>query len=93
MDPRGNAATSRRSDGFVKASEFYPTVFDPEAYKVRTARNHSWIAGIEGQETIRKLSVGVAGMGGMGSNIAKALVRLGVGHLRITDVDRIDTTI
>lgn len=92
MDPNGNRATPRRGDGFIKASGFYPAAFDPDAYKVRTARNHSWIAGIEGQEAIRRLSIGVAGMGGMGSNIAQALVRLGVGHLRITDLDRIEPT-
>jgi molybdopterin/thiamine biosynthesis adenylyltransferase len=92
MDPIVKTAASRRGDGFVKASGFYPAAFDPQAYEVRTARNHSWIAGIEGQEAIRKLSIGVAGMGGMGSNIAQALVRLGVGHLRITDLDRIEPT-
>ncbi|OQW53402.1 MAG: hypothetical protein A4S09_07320 [Proteobacteria bacterium SG_bin7] len=61
-------------------------------YYERTKRNHFWVNGTEGQDKIRKLRVGVAGLGGMGSNIAEIFARLGVGHLRITDPDTIERT-
>lgn len=41
----------------------------------------------------RKLSessVGIAGAGGLGSNVAMALARAGVGHLLIVDFDRVE---
>ncbi|MBC7385844.1 MAG: ThiF family adenylyltransferase [Cryobacterium sp.] len=44
------------------------------------------------QLKLRDLRVGVAGLGGMGSNIAEILVRLGVGHLKITDPDIIEAS-
>ena len=34
----------------------------------------------------------VAGLGGLGSNIAVSLARLGVGHLHLIDFDRVDVT-
>ncbi|MGN0577837.1 MAG: sulfur carrier protein ThiS adenylyltransferase ThiF [Ruminiclostridium sp.] len=34
--------------------------------------------------------VGIAGLGGLGSNIAAALARSGVGHLAIADFDRVE---
>lgn len=46
-------------------------------------------------ETQRKLSrgrVAVAGLGGLGSNIAFALARIGVGHLHLIDFDKVDLT-
>ena len=36
--------------------------------------------------------VAVAGLGGLGSNIAVMLARSGVGHLFLVDFDRVDTT-
>lgn len=48
-----------------------------------------------GPEMKRKLSdahVAVAGLGGLGSNIAIMLARSGVGHLFLVDFDRVDTT-
>lgn len=36
--------------------------------------------------------VGVAGLGGMGSNIAQSLVRAGIGHLVIADFDTVDAS-
>jgi molybdopterin/thiamine biosynthesis adenylyltransferase len=77
---------------FRKASQVFKAEFKRNEYDERTCRNHFWIGGPEGQETIRKLSIGVAGMGGMGANIANHLVRLGVGHLRIADPDTIEAT-
>lgn len=61
-------------------------------YHERTKRNHFWVGGTEGQDAIRNLKIGVAGLGGMGSNIAEIFARLGVGYLRITDPDTIERT-
>lgn len=36
--------------------------------------------------------VAVAGLGGLGSNIAVCLARIGVGHLHLVDFDRVDLT-
>ena len=36
--------------------------------------------------------VAIAGLGGLGSNVAFALARLGVGHLHLIDFDRVDLT-
>jgi len=41
-------------------------------------------------EKIRQSSVGIAGAGGLGSNIAVALARIGVGHLTIVDFDLVE---
>jgi molybdopterin/thiamine biosynthesis adenylyltransferase len=63
---------------------------DESSYLERTKRNHHWLGGIDGQRKLRKLRVGVAGLGGMGSNIAEIMLRLGVGGLKIADPDTID---
>lgn len=65
---------------------------DIEDYYVRTKRNHYWVGGEKGQDKIFNLKIGVAGLGGMGSNIAEIFARLGVGYLRITDPDTIERT-
>ncbi|MBI5001023.1 MAG: sulfur carrier protein ThiS adenylyltransferase ThiF [Euryarchaeota archaeon] len=39
---------------------------------------------------LRKSSVGIAGAGGLGSNVAMALARAGVGHLVIIDFDVVE---
>ena len=44
------------------------------------------------QESLRKARVAVAGLGGLGSNIAVSLARIGVGHLHLIDFDRVDIT-
>jgi Dinucleotide-utilizing enzymes involved in molybdopterin and thiamine biosynthesis family 2 len=61
-----------------------------ENYLERTKRNLFWTGGNEGQLKLKNLKVGVAGLGGMGSNIAEILVRLGVGHLNVSDPDVIE---
>jgi sulfur carrier protein ThiS adenylyltransferase len=46
-------------------------------------------------EIARKLgaaSVGIAGAGGLGSNVAMALARAGVGHLLIVDFDQVESS-
>lgn len=61
-----------------------------DSYLERTQRNHFFIGGIEGQEKIKKLKIGIAGLGGMGSNIAQYLARLGVLNLNLADSDTVD---
>jgi sulfur carrier protein ThiS adenylyltransferase len=48
-----------------------------------------------GEDIHRKLqsaSVGIAGLGGLGSNVAVSLVRLGIGKLVLVDFDLVDQT-
>ena len=42
------------------------------------------------QEKLDHARVAVAGLGGLGSNVAFALARIGVGHLHLIDFDRVD---
>jgi molybdopterin/thiamine biosynthesis adenylyltransferase len=65
---------------------------DEEFYIERTQRNHFFLGGEKGQLAIRNLKIGIAGLGGMGSNIAEYLARVGVGELRLADPDTIDTS-
>ena len=44
------------------------------------------------QEKLWKAQVAVAGLGGLGSNIAVSLARIGVGHLHLLDFDEVDLT-
>lgn len=44
------------------------------------------------QNKISTARVAVCGLGGLGSNIAIALARAGVGHLHLIDFDRVDLT-
>ncbi len=44
----------------------------------------------EVSEALRDAVVGVAGLGGMGSHVATALARTGIGHLVIADFDVVD---
>lgn len=37
-------------------------------------------------------TVAIAGLGGLGSNVAMELARIGVGHLHLVDFDRVDIT-
>ena len=41
---------------------------------------------------LKNASVAIAGLGGLGSNIAVSLARSGVGHLFLVDFDRVDIT-
>ena len=43
-------------------------------------------------DRISNARVGIAGLGGMGSHVAIALARSGVGHLVVVDFDRVDQT-
>lgn len=44
------------------------------------------------QDKLDHARVAVAGLGGLGSNVAFALARIGVGHLHLIDFDRVDLT-
>lgn len=44
------------------------------------------------QQKLAAAAVAIAGLGGLGSNIAVALARIGVGHLRLIDFDTVDMT-
>ena len=46
--------------------------------------------GIVNQEKLNNAKVAIAGLGGLGSNIAVALDRIGVGHLHLIDFDKVD---
>ena len=51
-----------------------------------------WRHGKEVQDKLNAGKVAVAGLGGLGSNVAIALARIGVGHLHLIDFDRVDIT-
>ncbi|MGN0399294.1 MAG: sulfur carrier protein ThiS adenylyltransferase ThiF [Blautia sp.] len=44
------------------------------------------------QEKLDNARVAIAGLGGLGSNVAFALARIGVGHLHLIDFDQVDIT-
>ncbi len=46
--------------------------------------------GAEPFTKFQKASVAICGLGGLGSNIAIALARAGIGHLHLIDFDRVD---
>ncbi|MBR4371211.1 MAG: ThiF family adenylyltransferase, partial [Victivallales bacterium] len=41
---------------------------------------------------LKAARVAVAGLGGLGSNIAVMLARSGIGHLKLVDFDKVDVT-
>lgn len=48
--------------------------------------------GVENQKKFANSCVGIAGLGGLGSNIAVYLARLGIGKLILVDFDNVDIT-
>ena len=60
----------------------------------RAVRREAWNIrhGEDLQNKISAARVAVCGLGGLGSNIAIALARAGVGHLHLIDFDRVDLT-
>lgn len=44
------------------------------------------------QAKLNEAKVAIAGLGGLGSNVAYSLARIGVGHLHLIDFDRVDIT-
>lgn len=66
-------------NGFTISKEELDRAFD-ERFPV-------WI-----REKLQNASVAIAGLGGLGSNIAVSLARSGVGHLFLVDFDAVDVT-
>lgn len=58
-------------------------------YSAAFARNLGWVTPAE-QQRLRDARVAIAGMGGVGGVHLLTLARLGVGRLRIADLDRFD---
>lgn len=58
---------------------------EDDYFDMVTARNMPGI-----QDLLRGSTVGIAGLGGLGSNIAVHLARAGVGHLVLADFDVVD---
>ena len=62
--------------------------FSKEEIQEALCRRHT----PEIQERLNKGRVAISGLGGLGSNAASALARIGVGHLHLIDFDRVDLT-
>ena len=58
-----------------------------EALAMLCARNNPGVT-----EKLQRAHVAVAGLGGLGSNVATELARVGVGHLHLVDFDTVDAT-
>jgi molybdopterin/thiamine biosynthesis adenylyltransferase len=68
---------------------------DQEFYKRRVLRNGCFLGvderqQAESQEKLANAVVGIAGAGGLGSNLALQLARMGVRHIRIGDPDHFE---
>lgn len=46
--------------------------------------------GIENHRKLKRASVAVAGLGGLGSHVAIMLARAGIGHLHLVDFDQVE---
>jgi len=57
-----------------------------DLYKAIFSRNLGFFSELE-QEKLRRSTIGIAGMGGVGGLLAERLTRLGVGQLKIIDPD------
>ena len=60
---------------------------DDELWALMCARHTPGVA-----QKLHKATVGIAGLGGLGSNIAISLARIGVGHLILVDYDVVEPT-
>lgn len=60
-------------------------------YETFTTRNIGFVSETE-QERLSKATVFVCGTGGMGGACIQALVRAGIGHLVLADIDRFETS-
>lgn len=70
---------------FIMNKDHIPS--EKEADLLMSARDPSRI-----RSKLRSASIGIAGLGGLGSNIAAMLVRSGIGRLVISDMDTVDAT-
>ena len=62
---------------------------DAYDYATATGRNAGFVTAAE-QDALRRGRVFVCGVGGMGGAAVEALVRAGVGHIAVADVDRFE---
>lgn len=74
-----------------KAFSLKPKNFSKTKYLLRTDRNIGWLTKRE-QELLHFSTVGVAGCGGMGGNLAATLLRAGIGCLKIADLELFDSS-
>ena len=65
----------------------YHTLTKEEIYTALDERHSP-----ETQKLLSAGNVAIAGLGGLGSNVAYALARIGVGHLHLIDFDVVDIT-
>jgi len=68
-----------------------PKNVDEEYYWNRVDRNIGWISKEE-QEMLRSMTIGIAGCGGMGGLLGQIFVRLGIGEVRIADIEDFDAS-
>src|SRR5574338_557700 len=68
-----------------------PRNYDPAFYQERTDRNIGWITREE-QDLLQGKMVGFSGCGGMGGLVAQILLRMGVGTLKIADLEKFDAS-
>lgn len=73
----------------TKVYRLLPKNPDENYYWERVDRNIGWITREE-QEMLRGKIIGIAGCGGMGAQLAEKLLRLGVGEIRIADIESFD---
>ena len=66
--------------------------YTPKRFARREQHTHFTGMKTEIQAKLDKACVGIAGLGGLGSNLAIFLARLGVGHLILVDFDVVDIT-
>lgn len=71
------------------AYKLLPKNPDENYYNERTDRNIGWITREE-QKILKNMTVGIAGCGGMGGLLAAQLLRMGIGEIRITDIECFD---
>ncbi len=74
-----------------KVYRLLPKNPDPAYYWERVDRNIGWITKEE-QEMLRKSVIGVAGCGGIGGQLAEKFLRLGIGEIRIADIEKFDAS-
>lgn len=65
----------------------HPAITKEQLYDALNTRHSP-----ETQAILSQGSVAIAGLGGLGSNIAYTLARIGVGHLHLVDFDVVDIT-
>jgi molybdopterin/thiamine biosynthesis adenylyltransferase len=66
------------------AYRLLPKNLEASYYRERTDRNIGWITPEE-QALLQRTTIGIAGCGGMGAQVAEKFLRLGVGEIRIAD--------